>query len=271
MAGWRTSSLTARRWKYVRWQPLSIQFRRSRNCAHVCRRSSVACVECQCDRGRDMTESLHQIEPWPELPYGAWRDTCETLQLWTQIVGKVRLVRTPWLNHSWHVALYVTARGFDDFANSRWRALLPDRFRFSRSCPGHRHKRRCTAAVAFEPQSVAAFYRRRDGGAGDLGIEVTIDDMPNEIADAVRFRDDQQHVSYDAAAAQRFWRVLAQTDRVFGQFRTALPRQVQSGAFLLGQLRSRGDAIFRPPRAAASGRHSRTFRTMSRAKPIRTR
>src|ERR1700712_2459271 len=50
-------------------------------------------------------------DPWPELPYAAWRDTCETLQLWTQIVGKIRLTRTPWLNHSWHVALYVTSRG----------------------------------------------------------------------------------------------------------------------------------------------------------------
>ena len=58
-----------------------------------------------------MSHSSSAFKPWPELPYAAWRDTCETLQLWTQIVGKVRLARTPWLNHSWHVTLYVTARG----------------------------------------------------------------------------------------------------------------------------------------------------------------
>ncbi len=166
MAGWRTSSLTARRWKYVRWQPLSIQFRRSRNCAHVCRRSSVACVECQCDRGRDMTESLHQIEPWPELPYGAWRDTCETLQLWTQIVGKVRLVRTPWLNHSWHVALYVTARGLttspipDGARSFQIDFDFLDHVLVIATSDGARRQLPFAAAIC------CRFLCRRDGGAG---------------------------------------------------------------------------------------------------------
>jgi hypothetical protein len=75
--------------------------------------------------------------------------------------------------------------------------------------------------LPLKPQSVAAFYTAVMTALADLGIEVTIDDMPNEIADAIRFRDDQQHASYDAAAAQRFWRVLASTDRVFRHFRTA--------------------------------------------------
>jgi hypothetical protein len=168
-----------------------------------------------------MTESLHQIEPWPELPYAAWRDTCETLQLWTQIVGKVRLVRTPWLNHSWHVTLYVTARGLttspipDGSRTFQIDFDFLDHVLIIATSDGLRRQ------LPLKPQSVAAFYAAVMAALADLGINVTIDDMPNEIADAIRFRDDQQHVSYDAAAAQRFRRVLASVDRVFRQFRTA--------------------------------------------------
>ena len=72
-------------------------------------------------------------ERWPELPYAAWKDTRDTLHLWTQIVGKVRLALTPWLNHSWHVTLYVTARGLTTSPIPDGAAQLPDRFRFHRS------------------------------------------------------------------------------------------------------------------------------------------
>jgi hypothetical protein len=168
-----------------------------------------------------MSHSSSAFEPWPELPYAAWRDTCETLQLWTLIVGTVRLARTPWLNHSWHVTLYVTARGLTT-------SPIPDGARAFQidfdfldhvliiaTTDGARRQ------LPLKPQSVADFYAAVMAALADLGIKVTIDDMPNEIVDAVRFGDDRQHASYDADAAQRFWRVLASADRVFREFRTA--------------------------------------------------
>jgi hypothetical protein len=160
-------------------------------------------------------------DAWPELPWAAWRDTSETLQLWTQIVGKIRLSRTPWLNHSWHVALYVTTRGLTT-------SPIPDGLRSFQidfdfidhvlriaTSGGEQRKLRLTA------QSVAAFYDAMMTTLADLGIDVTIDDMPNELPDPIRFGEDHSHAAYDPDDAHRFWQVLRQTDRVFAQFRTA--------------------------------------------------
>jgi len=158
---------------------------------------------------------------WPPLPWADWRTTSETLQLWTQVVGKVRLARTPWLNHSWHVALYVTARGLTT-------SPIPDGARtFQIDFDFIDHVLLIVASdgaqrrLQLKPQTVADFYVIVMAALADLGIDVTIDDMPNEIAGAVRFGEDRQHASYDADAAHRFWRVLASADAVFKQFRTA--------------------------------------------------
>jgi hypothetical protein len=159
-------------------------------------------------------------DPWPELPYAAWRDTCETLQLWTQIVGKIRLARTPWLNHSWHVTLYVTARGLTT-------SPIPDGARsFQIDFDFIDHVLRIAASggeqrkLPLTAQPVAAFYEAVMTTLADLGIDVTIDDMPNELPDPIRFGEDRVHASYDPDAAHRFWQVLRQVDRVFGKFRT---------------------------------------------------
>ncbi|MEA2884659.1 MAG: hypothetical protein QOH32_3915, partial [Bradyrhizobium sp.] len=158
--------------------------------------------------------------PWPELPWAAWRDTCETLHLWTQIVGKIRLARTPWLNHSWHVALYVTARGLTT-------SPIPDGARsFQIDFDFIDHVLRIETSdgqqrlVPLVPQSVASFYAAVMAALTHLGIEIEIDDMPNELPDPIRFGEDHGHASYDAGAAHRFWQVLRQTDRVFAKFRT---------------------------------------------------
>jgi hypothetical protein len=158
---------------------------------------------------------------WPELPYAAWRDTCTTLQLWTQIIGKVRLARTPWLNHSWHVTLYVSARGLTtspipdgsrtfeiefDFIDHRLLLSTSDGMR--RELPLH-------------PQAVADFYAVVVETLSGLGIGMAIDRMPNEIADAIRFDQDRVHGAYDPDYANRFFRVLAGADRVFKAFRTS--------------------------------------------------
>jgi hypothetical protein len=159
-------------------------------------------------------------EAWPELPYAAWRDSCETLHLMTQIVGKIRLARTPWLNHSWHVALYVTARGLTT-------SPVPDGARsFQIDFDFIDHTLHISTSdgpqrqLPLTAQPVAAFYAAVISALAELGIDVKIDDKPNELPDPIRFGDDQVHASYDPDAAHRFWQVLRQTDRVFAKFRT---------------------------------------------------
>ncbi|HEY4921180.1 MAG TPA: DUF5996 family protein [Xanthobacteraceae bacterium] len=158
---------------------------------------------------------------WPELPYAAWKDTAATLQLWTQIAGKVRLAATPWLNHSWHVTLRVTARGlvtplvatvdrdfqieFDFIDHTLW----------IRTAAGHFRQ------IMLRPVSVAEFYADVMIALEELGIVLHIDDMPNEIPDAIPLSEDRTHASYDADFVNRFWRVLLRSHAVFSHFRTA--------------------------------------------------
>ena len=167
-----------------------------------------------------MTESLHQIEPWPELPYAAWRDTCETLQLWTQIVGKVRLVRTPWLNHSWHVALYVTARGLTTSPIPDGARAFQIDFDFLDHVLVIATSDGARRQVPLKPQSVAAFYAAVMAALADLGIKVTIDDMPNEIADAIPFGTTAARLVRRGCGAALLARA-GERCRVFRQFRTA--------------------------------------------------
>lgn len=158
-------------------------------------------------------------EDWPDLSLPAWRDTCTTLHLWTQIVGKVRLVLTPWTNHSWHVPLYVTARGLGT-------SLIPyggTAFEMEFDFPGGRLMIRTTEGrqeeVALEPRTVADFYRGVMDALRSLGIEVRIHTMPSEIADAIPFEKDEAHGAYDREQALRLWHALVQVDRVFKEFR----------------------------------------------------
>ena len=157
---------------------------------------------------------------WPELLYPAWRETCTTLHLWTQIVGKIRLSQTPWLNHSWHVPLYVTARGLTT-------SLIPYRSRpfelifdfeehvLEISVPSVTRQR-----IPLRPQAVADFHERLLGTLAELDINVTIRDLPCEIEGAIPFGIDRVHSAYDAEHVRRFWHALLQVDRVFKQFRT---------------------------------------------------
>ena len=159
--------------------------------------------------------------PWPALNYPEWRDTAATLQLWTQIVGKVRLALSPWLNHGWHVPLYVNARGLGTSTIHAGRGILQIDF----DLVDHRLIVRTSDApdsgFALEPMSVATFYRRCMAEVETAGVGVTIDVVPNEVAEPIRFPDDEVHASYDAAAVHAFWRALVQVDRVFQLFRTA--------------------------------------------------
>jgi len=157
---------------------------------------------------------------WPDLPYAAWRETVTTLQLWTQLVGKVRLSLTPWLNHGWQVPLYVTVRGLGTSPIPIGNDVLEIDFDFI----GHRLLARTSRGeertLPLEPQTVADFYRRIMDLLNGLGIAVTINEMPNEVPNPIRFPQDRVHAAYDAAAVHRFWRALVQVDRVFKLFRT---------------------------------------------------
>jgi len=190
--------------------------------------------------------------PWPELPTAAWRDTYATVQLWTQIVGKIRLTKSPWLNHSWHVTLYVTPRGLTT-------SPVPDgtrtfqidfdfvdhHLRIATSEGAHRH-------FALPGHSVASFHAATLAALAELGIAVAIDEMPNELPDPVKFSEDTAHASYDADAVGRFLQILVNGDRVFKQFRTgflgkASPVHFFWGSFDLAVTRFSGRRAPRHP------------------------
>ena len=157
---------------------------------------------------------------WPDLPFDAWRDTYATLHLWTQIIGKVRLAQTPWVNHSWHVTLYVTARGLSTSPIPHGLRTFGIEFDFV----GHQLTIESSDGrvrhLPLEPQSVATFYSRLMEAMAALDLPVRIHTTPNEIADAIPFDRDETHSSYDPEYASRFWRVLGQADRVLKIFRS---------------------------------------------------
>jgi hypothetical protein len=164
----------------------------------------------------------HTIDSqWPELPYAAWRETRDTLQLWTQIVGKIRLMRTPWLNHSWHVTHYVTSRGLTTSPIPHGSRTFEIEFDFLAHALTVTVSDGSARRLPLRPQSVADFYADLMAALAALGVAVAINDKPCEIAGATAFTADRQHAAYDPEYAQRFWQVLVQTDRVLKRFRTA--------------------------------------------------
>jgi Family of unknown function (DUF5996) len=190
--------------------------------------------------------------PWPDLPIAAWRETYDTLHLWTQIVGKIRLARAPWLNHSWHIALYVTARGLTT-------SPIPDGIRtFQIDFDFIDHHLRISSSdgaqrqLALAGHSVASFYAAVMAALAELGIHIVINEMPNELPDPVRFSLDQKHASYDPDAVRRFLQILVNVDRVFKQFRTgflgkASPVHFFWGSFDLAVTRFSGRRAPRHP------------------------
>ena len=171
---------------------------------------------------------------WPPLSLDDWQDTCTTLHLWTQVVGKIRLVQTPWINHSWHVPLYLTVRGLTTGTIPHDDQIFQIDFDF------FDHQLRIVTSaglertVALQPRTVADFYQAVMAALGELGVAVRIQTTPNEIPDAIPFEQDDTHGAYDAEAAQRFWRVLLQCDRVFHEFRSHFCGKVSPVHFFWG-------------------------------------
>jgi hypothetical protein len=157
---------------------------------------------------------------WPALPFAEWKDTAITLHMWTQIVGKIRLTLSPWTNHSWHVTLYVTARGLTTSPIPHDSSAFEIRFDFIEHQLRILKSDGAARTIELKPRSVAEFYRTVMKTLRDLALPVTINTMPNEIADPIPFDQDEEHHSYDREYANRFWRVLVQSDRVFKEFRS---------------------------------------------------
>lgn len=181
---------------------------------------------------------MSQIETlersWPALPFIGWQDTCTTLHMWTQVVGKIRLALEPMVNHWWQVPLYVTATGLTTSPMPYGSRSLQIDFDFCRHVLVIATSDPQRAEIGLAPMPVAQFYDKVMGALRDLGIEVKIWTMPVEVADAVPFEQDYQHNFYDADAAQRFWRALVHTDRVMKQFRAGFAGKVSPVHFFWG-------------------------------------
>ena len=137
------------------------------------------------------------IMDWPELPYASWRETAETLQLWTQVVGKVRLSLTPWLNHGWQVPLYVTARGLGTSSIPVGHDIIDIEFDFISHQIVFRSSRGSKHSLPLRPQAVANFYAGVIDTLTTMGAAVAINETPNEVPDPIRFPQDRSHASYD--------------------------------------------------------------------------
>src|SRR6266508_1164788 len=157
---------------------------------------------------------------WPSLPFIEWRETCETLHMWTQIVGKTRLAQAPMINHWWQSPLYVTSRGLTTspipYGERTFQVdfdFIDHELRIGTS-GGAAH------SFALRPQSVADFYREFMAGLRSLDIEVNILTTPSEIENPIPFERDTEHAAYDGEQAHRFWLALTHADRVMQQFRS---------------------------------------------------
>ncbi|MGH7565590.1 MAG: DUF5996 family protein [Gemmatimonadota bacterium] len=173
-------------------------------------------------------------EAWPSLPLEQWQDTYATLHMWTQVVGKIRLVQTPLVNHWWNVTLYVTPRGLTT-------GTMPhgtDAFRIDFDFVDHRLEigtsRGGTFSTALEPRTVADFHAAVMGGLEELGMPIDIWTKPMEVEIAIPFEKDLEHAAYDPDAAHRLWRILVQCDRVFGDFRSRFLGKCSPAHFFWG-------------------------------------
>ena len=179
--------------------------------------------------------STHDDAVWPALPVDEWTDTRNTVHMWTQIVGKVRMANAPVVNHWWNVTLYVTTAGLTtspipygdrtfeiafDFQDHRLRVDTSD---------GEER------SMKLEPRTVADFYDELMAHLDDLGLTTRIWTMPVEVPGLdARFEEDVDHASYDAEAMNRFWRTLVQSDRVFHEFRSRFVGKVSPVHFFWG-------------------------------------
>ena len=193
-------------------------------------------------------------ESWPALPLEAWQDTRDTLHMWTQIVGKVRLASSPLINHWWEVPLYISARGLTTSAIPYKRGVFEVEFDFIAHQLVIQTSEGSAKTIPLAPRSVADFYKEFMAALKSLGIEVRIWHMPVEIPNPIAFDQDTQHASYDPRICVPVLAHSAAGEHYFRGIPLRLHRQEQPGAFLLGKFRSGGNALFRTSRSTARRR-----------------
>lgn len=197
---------------------------------------------------------LDHPECWPALPLASWQNTCETLHLWTQMVGKVRLALAPPINHWWHVPLYVNSRGLTTSAIPYQGSAFELQFDFLQHQLQLRLASGTEYALPLVPRTVAAFYREFLHLLQQAGIQVSIWKMPVELPSPIPFDQDAIHASYDREAVEKFWRILLSVQDVFHQFRSGFvgkcsPVHFFWGSFDLAVTRFSGRPA--PPRTGA--------------------
>ena len=173
---------------------------------------------------------------WPSLRVDDWTATRDTLHMWTQIVGKIRLAHSPMVNHWWQVTLYVTPRGLTTSAIPYETEAFDIEFDFIDHKLLINSSRGATRTVALEPKSVAQFYSQTMQALDDLGFNTRIQSHPNEVDPAPRFAEDVEHASYDPNAVHLFWRQLLQANRVIGRFRSRFIGKVSPVHFFWGAM-----------------------------------
>jgi hypothetical protein len=177
---------------------------------------------------------MTQADEWPSVPFAEWRDSCATLHLWTQVIGKIRLAQAPLINHWWQVPLYVTSRGLTT-------SPIPygaRTFQIDLDFIDHRLDIQTSWGArdgfALRPLAVADFYAEIMGRLKALGLDIHIWTTPVEIPDPIPFEQDRKHGAYDPDYANRFWRVLVQADRVFTAFRARFTGKASPVHFFWG-------------------------------------
>ena len=189
---------------------------------------------------------------WPELDWASWRETAIGLQLRAQIIGKVRLLLTPWLNHSWHVPLYVSGRGLTTSPIPCGDRILEIEFNLIQDSVVLAASDGGVRTIVLAPGSIADFHAAIVAALTDLGVTARFDGKPSEMPGALPFAEDHADRPYDGEAARRFWRALIQVQRVFGTFRTgflgkASPIHFFWGSFDLASTRFSGRVAPRHP------------------------
>jgi Family of unknown function (DUF5996) len=173
---------------------------------------------------------------WPSLPVDEWTATRDTLHMWAQIVGKIRLQHMPLINHWWQVTFYVTPRGLTTGAIPSCDAVFDMEFDFVNHVLVIRHSDGSQRSVPLKPKPVAAFYGETLSALDSLGIESRIVPQPNEVDPAIPFAEDYQHAAYDPDSARIFWQQLVQAYRVITNFRASFVGKVSPVHFFWGAM-----------------------------------
>ncbi len=173
-------------------------------------------------------------EALPALPLDSWRQTLETLHMWTQIVGKVRLKLCPLVNQWWNVPFYVTARGMTTSAMPYQQRAIEVQFDFIEHKLTIESSEGRVVAMALTAQSVAEFYKKFMAALGELSVNVHVWTMPCEVPNPTPFEKDNVHAAYDPQAAHKFWRILVWVDQILKEFRAGFQGKASPVHFFWG-------------------------------------